>query len=257
MSSSSSSKNLSVPLLITGLFGWVVIGFLIAQYVVVIASRALLDSIGYTYAIENSPLLQLVISAIAYVAALCIIVGLPKLLLDAKKISLKKEFGIDKKPKLSTLGYGVLGYGVYFILTILFSLIIQLIWKDFPIDQAQQVGFGNLATTPEYAMAFIALVIIPPIAEELLFRGYFYGKIRAVSRFWVSAVITSVLFGLVHWQWNVGVDVFALSLVLCALREYTGSVWAGIILHMTKNAIAFTLLFLQPNVLQLILKYLY
>ena len=47
-----------------------------------------------------------------------------------------------------------------------------------------------------------------------------------------------------HFQWNVGVNVFALSVVLCALREITGTIYAGILTHMIKNGVAFYLLYL-------------
>lgn len=60
-----------------------------------------------------------------------------------------------------------------------------------------------------------------------------------------SSLVVSMVFGILHGQWNVGVNVFALSLVMCLLREYTGSVWAGIVLHMTKNALAFYMLFVH------------
>ena len=38
---------------------------------------------------------------------------------------------------------------------------------------------------------------------------------------------------------------FALSIVLCGLREITGTIHAGILLHMLKNGIAFYLLFVM------------
>ena len=57
-------------------------------------------------------------------------------------------------------------------------------------------------------------------------------------------LIVSILFGVLHGQWNVGVNVFALSLVLCGLREITGTIYAGMIVHILKNALAFYLLYL-------------
>ncbi|MBO7664280.1 CPBP family intramembrane metalloprotease, partial [Candidatus Saccharibacteria bacterium] len=60
----------------------------------------------------------------------------------------------------------------------------------------------------------------------------------------VATLITSIAFGCMHGQWNVGVNVFALSVVLCVLREITGSIYSGILVHMLKNAIAFYLLYI-------------
>jgi membrane protease YdiL (CAAX protease family) len=60
-----------------------------------------------------------------------------------------------------------------------------------------------------------------------------------------SSLLVSLLFGVVHLQWNVGVNVFALSIVLCSLREITGTIYAGILLHMLKNGVAFWLLYVM------------
>ena len=93
-------------------------------------------------------------------------------------------------------------------------------------------------------LAFLTLVVIAPIAEEMLFRGFFYGGLRRSFGIILSSLLVSVVFGALHMQWNVGVNVFALSLVLCGLRELTGGIWAGVVLHMVKNAIAFYGLFI-------------
>jgi membrane protease YdiL (CAAX protease family) len=54
------------------------------------------------------------------------------------------------------------------------------------------------------------------------------------------------VFGAVHGQWNVAIDVFSLSLIMCGLREITGNIWAGALLHMLKNGLAFYILFINP-----------
>ena len=59
----------------------------------------------------------------------------------------------------------------------------------------------------------------------------------------ISILLVSLLFGIVHLQWNVGVNVFAMSIVMCLMREITGTIHAGILMHMLKNGIAFYLLF--------------
>ena len=60
---------------------------------------------------------------------------------------------------------------------------------------------------------------------------------------WPAALIVSIIFGALHGQWNVAIDTFILSMVACYLREATGTIWPGVVIHMTKNAVAFVLLF--------------
>jgi len=88
--------------------------------------------------------------------------------------------------------------------------------------------------------------VIAPFAEEVLFRGYLYGKIKHYAPVWLAIILSSVLFGVAHGAWNVGVDTFALGIILCLLREITGSLWASIFVHMAKNGLAYYLLFINP-----------
>ncbi|HET8884113.1 MAG TPA: CPBP family intramembrane glutamic endopeptidase, partial [Candidatus Saccharimonadales bacterium] len=130
----------------------------------------------------------------------------------------------------------------------------------FNAAEPQEVGFDNLNRQYEYLLAFATLVIIAPIAEEVLFRGYLYGKLRKSVPIWAAMIAVSLLFGALHMQWNdgflaglnVGIDVFVLSIVMCSLREVTGSIWAGILLHMLKNGLAFYFLFINPVLLNTI-----
>ena len=57
-------------------------------------------------------------------------------------------------------------------------------------------------------------------------------------------ILTSIVFAFLHGQWNVAVTVFALSLILCSMREITGTIWSGVLLHMLSNGIAFYLLYI-------------
>ena len=123
----------------------------------------------------------------------------------------------------------------------------------FNAGEVQEVGFSYYVTGGDRLVAFLTLVVVAPIAEEIIFRGWLYGRMREgllkkvsnKTSTVISIFLVSLLFGIVHLQWNVGVNVFALSLVLCALREVTGTIHAGILLHMLKNGIAFYLLFVM------------
>ena len=96
----------------------------------------------------------------------------------------------------------------------------------------------------ERGLAFITLVVIAPIIEEIIFRGWLYGKLRIIIPKWLAILITSLLFGLIHMQWNVGISVFAMSIVTCTLREITGTIYSGILVHMINNGVAFCLVYI-------------
>lgn len=154
------------------------------------------------------------------------------------------------KPVLRDIGYALAGYGIYFVCYIVVILIATNVSSFIDVDQPQQVGFDS-ASSGELWLVFISLAVIPPIAEEIMFRGFLFSSLRGKYRFRYAAVLTSLLFGIAHLQfgsgapllWLAGIDTFILSCVLCYLREKTGSLWAPILLHAVKNSVAFVALF--------------
>ena len=97
----------------------------------------------------------------------------------------------------------------------------------------------------ERGIAFVMLAVLAPIVEEIIFRGWLYGKLRIKIPKWAAILVTSLLFGLVHLQWNVGITVFCMSVVNCLLREVTGTIYAGILVHILNNSIAFYLVYVM------------
>lgn len=154
----------------------------------------------------------------------------------------RTELGFKHLPTFVDLGLAPIGYIVHLVLaTALTSLMSLFTW--FNATETQDTGFSYFITGGDRFVAMIALVFIAPIAEEILMRGWLYGKLRTKLKAPLAILLVSLVFALLHGQWNVGVTVFSLSLVLCTLREITGTIWSGIILHMLSNGIAFYLLY--------------
>lgn len=163
----------------------------------------------------------------------------------------RRRFGLDsiglgRWPKARDLAMAVAGFGIFWVIIIMTNLLIN-VWAPDLSDQKQQIGFDNLHTSTDHLLAFISLVIIPPLGEETLVRGYLYSGLRKVWRFWPALLVTSLMFGLAHLEFGTGgplvvlaaVDTFFLSTVLVFLRERTGALYAGILVHMLNNVIAF------------------
>jgi len=230
---------------IVGLPVWVAISFIAAQ-VLIIGAIWVSQRLSVVPPLDaQSAIVNAVFAALVYLAALAIVMGVPYAIY--RWPTTRKQLGLSRLPTWLDILLTIAGAAVYIFLTgILLTIAIKLVPGINP-EQAQDVGFHKIANLTEYLLAFATLIIIAPLAEETLFRGYLYGKLRRYAPVWISILITSVLFGAAHMQWNVGIDTFALSIVLCSLREITGSIWAGILLHMLKNGIAFYLVFIMPS----------
>lgn len=154
----------------------------------------------------------------------------------------RTELGFKHLPTFIDIGLAPIGYIVHLVLaTALTSFMSLFTW--FNANEAQDTGFSYFITGGDRFVAMIALVFIAPLAEEIIMRGWLYGKLRTKLKAPLAILLVSLVFAILHGQWNVGVTVFSLSLVLCTLREITGTIWSGIILHMLSNGIAFYLLY--------------
>ncbi len=233
-------------LLCIGLPVWVFLGFMLAQALIV-ALIGVLEAVGVPLDELNASLFQVIAGGVIYGLSLAIVIGLPWLVKKARTD--REELGLQRLPNWMDIVWVPAGVVAYLILTTIVTTLAMTFLTFVDYEQVQDTGFTNLTTQFEYILAFVMLVIIAPVAEEILFRGYLFGKLRKHASLWVSILITSVLFAIVHFAWNVGLDVFALSIVLCLLRVASGSLWPSIMLHMLKNGVAFYFLFINPTVL--------
>jgi len=222
---------------------WAFLGFMLAQALIIVLVEVL-QKIGVPLDQIGDSVFQTIAGAVIYTLTLFIVIGVPWLVKKAR--TTKEELGMQRLPSLMDFVWVPAGAVVYLVLTAVVTALAMSFLTFVDYDQVQDTGFTNMGAQSEYILAFIMLVVIAPIAEELLFRGYLFGKLRKYAPLWISILITSVLFGIVHLAWNVGLDVFALSIVLCLLRVVSGSLWPSIMLHMLKNSVAFYFLFISP-----------
>ncbi len=236
-------------LMAIGLPIWVFVGFFLAQFVL-LAIFYVLEFAGISFRTANTTILNTVLAALVYVFTILIVIVVPVKLKKAR-VSLE-DLGLNRLPSWQDILLAPAGFVVYLLLSgAILSLVIHLI-PGFNSSQAQDVGFSGISKQYQYILAFLTLVMIAPIAEEVLMRGYLYGKLKKIMPTFGAMLLTAVTFAALHMQWNVGLDVFALSLVLTSLREVTGNIWAGILLHMLKNGLAFYVLFINPTFLHTI-----
>lgn len=233
-------KSFDRLLTIVGESSWLLFSFFFVGFIFALAINAIPGGEGFF----EASLGQLLAGGVIYALVLAVVV-LPVLLRRGWR-RLGDLLGVTKRPGWWILWLPVVMWVLYMSTTIIVGIIAKLVLPWLDVDQEQQVGFQDISQPLEYVAAFIALVILPPVAEELLFRGYLFGRIRERAGFWLTTAVVSIVFGLVHLQWNVGIDVAVLSVFLCYLRERTGSVWSSIALHAVKNGVAYFFLFIGP-----------
>ncbi|HKU18287.1 MAG TPA: type II CAAX endopeptidase family protein [Candidatus Saccharimonadales bacterium] len=157
--------------------------------------------------------------------------------------------GFQRAVRWRDVAYMAVGFVVYLAVV---AVVTSWASSQFHIDlnQKQELGFDTVIGTWERLLTFISLVVLPPVVEEIMFRGFLFGGLRRRLSFPIVTLLVSVIFASLHLLegaggllWVAGIDTFVLSLVLCYVREKTSNLWAGIGIHMLKNGIAFLYLY--------------
>lgn len=156
-----------------------------------------------------------------------------------------------RRPKGSDLAYSLAAFPFYLVTLVVVAAIAKALFPELNLNQEQQLGFDGVYNGGQLILIGIALVVLAPITEEIIFRGLLYGSLKKAMPLLYAAVFTSVLFAIGHLPeggaegplYIAAIDTFVLSMILVYLREKTGGLWASISLHSIKNAIAFTVVF--------------
>lgn len=215
-----------------------IITFYAAQFIVGVTMLVILGADTL-----KTPLAATIFSALVYTLSFIFLLFTLKHIKPLKDPVTRNELGLKDLITFSDIGLAIAGFFGY----LAFSAILTALFSVFPwfnLNEAQPLLYSTLISPSGKILAAIALVVVGPILEEVIYRGLIYGKLRKKHSLITSILIVSILFGFLHGQWNVGVDVFTLSVVACLMRETTGTIYAGILLHVIKNTIAFYFLFM-------------
>lgn len=106
----------------------------------------------------------------------------------------------------------------------------------------------------------IFVVLVQPIAEELIFRGMVFPALRAAQNVWGALLISSMLYGLFHQMlytyptsfdgmwWYTLTEPLLIGLVLGIVRAATGSTTAAIVAHVGVGVFALLKLLLIAGI---------
>ncbi len=97
---------------------------------------------------------------------------------------------------------------------------------------------------------YLALGILAPVAEELVFRGAILRSLMAYFNYrlpWIPIVVSALLFGVVHGNVAQFANAFVMGLLLGWLYCRTHSIVLGVALHWVNNTVAYAMYKLMPE----------
>jgi len=98
-------------------------------------------------------------------------------------------------------------------------------------------------------LGFISVVVVAPIIEEFLFRGFLYSQLRrSFLKDWGAVAVSSLVWTAIHFQYEVGIlfFLFLFGLFLGYFRIKYNSLLIPVALHALNNLIAFILTIYFP-----------
>ena len=146
-----------------------------------------------------------------------------------------------KSVSLETIQYSLLfSVGVLIIIDTLDRIIHQIIpTPNYIIDLSQIMRPDS---TLGYVFLFLAIVIIAPFGEEVVFRGFLQKFLedhwKDITR---AVLVTSLFFALIHFNPFWTIQIYILGVVLGFLAWKTKSVIPSIMLHSINNGAAYIL----------------
>ena len=145
-----------------------------------------------------------------------------------RKKKLIEETGMASFPLMLLPILAVLGL----LLNVFVSFGLSLLPDPILADYTEQTS-GVFETVT--FLSVLAQVVAAPLAEELIFRGGIFSRLKRAMPVWAAAVASSIMFGLVHGQLLWAAYAFLLGILFCAVVVKTGSLLTAVVLHMAFN----------------------
>lgn len=116
------------------------------------------------------------------------------------------------------------------------------------MDSYEDLAQNFDLSTASPVLMILAVCIVGPIAEELVFRGMIFGKLRRAFSFWPAAIISGIMFGVFHMNIMQGVYASVLGVLLAYVYEKTQTIFGSIFFHIVFNASSYITDFVNSGI---------
>ena len=137
---------------------------------------------------------------------------------------------------LKCSGHSVVQYFIVAVFSFAVGTVITLVISTLPLSSGevydsleQSIGSANVV------VRLLVVCISGPVAEELLFRGILYRRLRDYMGTAWAAVFSAVIFGVAHGDLYQGLYAGIFGLVLALIYEHYGTLWICIFAHVVNN----------------------
>ncbi|MDH4129549.1 MAG: CPBP family intramembrane metalloprotease [Spirochaetota bacterium] len=138
--------------------------------------------------------------------------------------------------KLKYIFTGFNGFFIAFFVMLIVTLFNRLFFKDTYLDSNPIFNYLLVENKLDIILIFILSIIIAPIFEEIIFRGVLFRVLQTKLGFMHAALISSILFGLVHFNILTFFPIATLGFILAWTYQKSNSIISPIITHALWNS---------------------
>jgi membrane protease YdiL (CAAX protease family) len=168
----------------------------------------------------------------------------PRLFRRAPLSALGLSFDDSRKNALRGLAGGAMALTVAVAVSYLVGLLCRALEMHVPTHPMIERA-GTTAGPLEIAVILFSAVVVAPLAEEVVFRGFIFPSVRDRWGLVAGILVSSLLFGLMHAGLPAVAATFVLGAAFCALYERSGTLVAPVTAHALFNLTMLSLRLLQ------------
>ena len=146
-----------------------------------------------------------------------------------------RRLGLRRFPLGSGIGRTLAAYGGFFVFLVVYGLLVQPDPQEIIEEIEQQDEAVKLVALG------VLIILAAPLSEEIFFRGFLFGGLRGRMPFWPAAIVSGLVFGLVHLPGGPlqVPPLVVFGILLAWLYERSGSLGPPILMHAIQNSISF------------------
>ena len=166
-----------------------------------------------------------------------LLVVLPLVYLKLKDINIRNFIKLDLKIRFIVIG-SLLGFLVFFYNVAVTTSIVSVIGVSEAVEEANKI-VTKMSSTPEGILLLVVALILAGVCEEFTFRGFLQTSINKKYSFWMSLLLSSLAFGILHFdpQLVYTLSAFMTGLLLGYLYKRWNSYVVSAAAHSSMNLI--------------------
>lgn len=113
----------------------------------------------------------------------------------------------------------------------------------YPVNVGEWINLSNFGM---FAVTVLVVAVLPPICEELIFRGVILNGLKKFKPT-TAIVLSGLMFAIMHMSIEQTIFQFVLGMVLASVVLITGSLLAAVLLHFFNNFFIVLMTYLTQN----------